>query len=479
MVDHDDEALARLRASDPATGSHPDLHSLRGRIAQKAPASLGADRATAVADDALHGPRVRAPWVAAAAVAAFAVGGGGYAVGAATAPGDGRVVAGQGATTDEAAGTADARDSGMAVEDGAPVASESAAVDSASGKAMGGDSGMGAAYDPGPVRLVAGEGLPTERGTGEVRAVVSGADPEEFLDAWAGRLGLERVEMTPEGDAGWYGQNGVYDTASGQVVSVNADGGGPLHFTYEDMYGSPYCAEMYAEMAEQDLAIAQEEWAKGVGADIPFPDAARCRDVAGPRPAAEQALAAATDFLATTGLDLAAYDLSVADWDDPAGSIVTVVGTLTGDGGLTGEQLNVQVGPEGVFSAWGSTGELTSLGDYPVISATEAVERYGQREFSNDYGVMVEDPTLVGGDATSLPAPEFTFPEPVPLEPGAPIPLLLKDKVVTDAELVRGTLWSPTGGQLEVPVWKLLTPDGMHYTVLAVADEGIDWQSWE
>ena len=29
MADHDDESLRRLRANDPATGSHPDLHRLR------------------------------------------------------------------------------------------------------------------------------------------------------------------------------------------------------------------------------------------------------------------------------------------------------------------------------------------------------------------------------------------------------------------------------------------------------------------
>ncbi|MFK5635085.1 hypothetical protein [Ornithinimicrobium sp. LYQ103] len=476
MVDHDDEALARLQASDPATGSHPDLHSLRGRIAQKAPASLGSERATALSDDTLQGPRVRAPWVAAAAIAAFAVGGGGYAVGAATAPGDGGVVAGQGSATDEASST------GGPVGDstGGVVTGEAERLgDPSSTEAMGGDAGSGAAYDPGPVRLVAGEGLPTERGTGEVRVVVSDADPEEFLDAWADRLGLEGTPLTPDDEAGWFGQNGLVDAESGRMVSVSADGSGPLTFSYEDMYGSPYCGDMYAEMSGQDLALAKEEWSRGVGADIPFPDSERCRDLEGARPADEQALASATDFLTTTGLDLDSYALSVAEWDDPAGSIVTVVGTLTGTGALTGEQLNVQVGPEGVFSAWGSTGELTSLGDYPVISAAEAVERYGQREFTNDYGVMIAEDTTVGGDATSLPAPEFTFPDPVPLEPGSPIPLLLMDKVVTGAELVRGMLWSPTGGQLEVPVWKLMTPDGMHYTVLAVAEEGIAWQGWE
>ena len=69
MVEHDDEAIHRLRASDPATGSHPDLHRLRSLIAQKAPASQGADRATAVDDELLRGPRLRTPWVAAAAVA--------------------------------------------------------------------------------------------------------------------------------------------------------------------------------------------------------------------------------------------------------------------------------------------------------------------------------------------------------------------------------------------------------------------------
>ena len=59
------------------------------------------------------------------------------------------------------------------------------------------------------------------------------------------------------------------------------------------------------------------------------------------------------------------------------------------------------------------------------------------------------------------------------------IPLLLKEKTVTGAELVQGFVWTQAGTSLEVPAWRLTTEDGMHYAVLAVADEAIDWVSWE
>ena len=475
MVDHDDEALARLRASDPATGSHPDLRSLRQRIAHKAPASQGSDSATRLHDDIFRGQGLRAPWIAAAAVTAFGFGAGGYAIGAQQAPDSGGQViagqAGQSGEDDEARATS-GPDGLIASGSDSGVAEQSTA--------MGGDSGP---WDPGPVRLTPGPDLPTENGTGEVRAVVSDEDPGVFLEEWAERIGFEGVRAAEDGEEGngWFPGDALYDTANGRMLSASVDGGSALTFSYEDMFASPWCAESYSGIPEPELERIKEEWAASFGQDVPFPDASRCKDVSGQAPSQEQALAAAEDFLATTGLDLSGYTFRVPEYQDETVNQVMVEGWPEGQqqGHL---MVNAQVGPAGVVSAYGTVGEMSSLGEYPLISAVEAVERYGQREFGMEYGVtLAEDMMPSETELTTMPVEpgyEMEMPEPVRIEPGMKIPMLLKEKVVTGAELTTGTMWAQTSGPLEVPTWKLTTDDGMHYAVLALADEAIEWQSW-
>lgn len=485
MSDHD-EALQRMQASDPATGSHPDLLSLRQRIAAKAPASQGADSAVRLKDDTLRGSGLRAPWIAAAAVLAFGFGAGGYALGAQQAPDGAGQLAGQdsGTSTEEGAdGEASAaRDSGMgmAAEGGdATFGDGSEAPDDGSEMAEGASDMSGENWDPGPVRLLAGPGLPAGRGTGEVRALVSEEDPQEFLDGWSERLGFEGVPNQGEDNMWFFAGSALYDEANGRMLTASADGGSALSFNYEDMLASPWCADMYDGLAESDRATLTKEWTAAFGEGVAFPDPSRCKDVTGSAPTSEQAIAAARDFLVSTGLDVDSYTLEVPEWFESGGD-----NTVSVEGWPEGQEygnLNVsfQVGPSGVISAYGAIGEMTSLGEYPTISAVEAVERYGQRAFSLDYGVTLLEDMVGGGDMGITFPSEMEMPEPVTIEPGMRIPMLLKDKTVTNAELVRGTIWAQTAGPLEVPAWKLTTSDGMHYAVLALADEAIEWQSWD
>lgn len=481
MVDHDDEAFARLGGSDPATGSHPDLHSLRARIAAKAPASQGSDRVTAVTDDVLRGSRVRTPWIAAAAVAALGMGGGGYALGAHQAEPTTSVVAGE--STGSGAGADSAgREPGSMFGASSDEASSADVAPSATEVPQAEDEGSssrsGSSWDMGPVRLTAGPGLSDQPSTGEVRALVSDLDPDAFLADWAAELGLDTVAPQPEdGGSQWYGEHVLIEPDTFKVVSASVYGNGPLSFSYEDQLRSPYCADMYSGMDEEGLAMMREEMTKALGPGFTLPDPSQCVAVSDQAPSSEQGLAAAKDFLASTGLDVDSYTFEVPDYGE-SGSVMVEgwpsEGTRYGD-----LNVSVSVGPDGVYSAYGALGEMTSLGDYPVISAVEAVERYGQREFSVDYSVMIADDMNGWEGETSFPAPDYTAPEPVPVEPGMKIPLLLKDKVVTSAELTTGTIYTQTGGSLEVPTWKLITEDGLHYAVFAVADEAIDWQSWE
>lgn len=352
---------------------------------------------------------------------------------------------------------------------------------------MAGDAAAGYAgesaevWDPGPVRLVAGPGLPTDHAKGEVRALMSDEDPQAFLAAWAQRLSFEGVQPVADTDETWFGGNVIYDPQGVRILNADVEStGGALNFSYSDLLADPYCAEMYTQMPEAEMDQMRKEFTDTFGDDVALPDASMCKDTSGPAPSTQDAIAAARDFLATTGLDVSAYDLRVPEYDDDSDNQVMVEGWPKGP--TSNGQLNVSVtvSPQGVTNAYGVIGEMRSLGDYPLISATEAVERYGLREFGMEYGVSLEEDVHRGvSDATTMPAdPTFDMPEPAPVEPGMKIPMLLKEKVVTSAELTHGTMWANTGGPLEVPAWKLTTEDGMHYAVLALAEESIDWQSW-
>lgn len=469
MVDHD-SAMDRLRTSDPATGSHPDLHSLRDLVAQKAPASLGSDEVTRIHDDPLRGSRARAPWVAAAAVAAIGLGAGGYALGmqqVETAP-----VADQTQVEPASPGLDLATEAlprgGMALDGEESMILEDGVTDEDMASE---DYGM--FYDPGAVRLVAGEGLPAGPGTGEVLATVSDQDPEEFATSLAEHLGMDAVPA-PEGESWGYDATDLVDAQTGQVIHASTDGG-PLNFHYESIFASEWCLQMFEGLTEEDMAVVQEDWARSYGPGMPLPDASSCRTPEGPAPSEEQAKVWAEEFFAGAGVDTSGFTVEVYAPDDS-----TTVNLDYWPEGLQYGQLHLSavIGPDGVTSAYGMVGELSSLGDYPVISAAEAVDRYGTREWSTDYSVSIpEDSEPWLGNGMSMPSYELT--EPTVLQPGDRIPLLLKEKTVTGAELVQGTLYTPNSGELQVPAWKLLTEDGMYYAVLALADEALDLRSWE
>ncbi|WP_131105603.1 hypothetical protein [Ornithinimicrobium sufpigmenti] len=497
MTEHD-EAMDRLRISDPAKGSHPDLHSLRALVAQKAPASQGSDEVTRLHHDPLRAPRAVGPWIAAAAVAAIGMGGGGYALGAQQAEPTTQVAVGPASSGQEGAdsgrdGAGDGAEDKVGdvpvdvdppegeAADGAGADGEPGLIPGGADMAMGGEDAMaeeytddmGMAYDPGPVRLVPGEGLPTGPGTGEVRALTSDQDPQELVDRLVDALGMDPRPI-PEDDEWNPYAHGAVDPGSGEVVQAGVDGG-PLSFHYESMFIGEWCSSMFEGLEEQDLEIIREDWARSYGPDMPLPGPESCRTPEGPAPSEEEAKSIAAEFFATAGIDTTGYTVEVYA-DDTQSS----VNLEYWPEGMEYGQLNLSavVGPEGVTSAYGNVGEFTSLGDYPVITAAEAVERFGTREWGMDHYVSISEdyaPYLEG--ETSMPV--YDVPEPVTLAPGDRIPVLMKDKTVTGAELVQGSLHTHTGGTIEVPVWKLLTADGMHYSVLALAEEALDYQSWE
>lgn len=475
MVDHD-EAMDRLRADDPATGSHPDLHRLRSLIAHKAPASQGVDAATRVDDDLMRGPRLRAPWIAAAAVAAVGLSGGGYALGLQQAPeAPPAATGGPALTLDPASPGLQPMQDAMAGEAGTMT------MGSAQGSFT---SSSSMSWDMGPVRLTAGEDLPDGPGTGEVRALDSDQDPAAVLASLADHLGVEGRPL-PESvqEMAGMGDETLVDPDKGYILNAN-DSGGPLSFGFHSLYQDPYCAETYTEMPDEEMRIVQEEWQKSYGEELVFPTPELCRVATGERPDEATAIQAAADFFTGVGIDLDDYEVHTYGMSTASGQeSYTSVEAMHKDHHGGQLYLSATVSPDGLVSASGSVGDFTSLGQYPIISAAEAVERYATREFSTDYSVQADEEmvwTEDGAVATAMPEEEWVEPTPVPApEAGERIPLLRKDKVVTGAELVQGSMWLPSGGSIEVPVWKLSTGDGNTYPVLALADEAIDYRPWD
>ncbi|WP_109473979.1 hypothetical protein [Ornithinimicrobium cavernae] len=505
----DDEALARLRAADPATGAHPNLHRISEKLRGRTPLGSSRDEGgrpsgyafSTTSDTAVHvsdpGVRTgRAGLLVAASVAALALGGGGFAAGLSAGSDDDTV------TT--VAGTQDAggqREDGLTADKEAP---ELIGVgESAGDEAMGGDGDMGVAVESGsdsggyagPVIPVAGDGLSTERTSGTVYAPAGGqgADPTDLLEQYAAGLGME-------------GQVNDYDRAADMTDATDARSvhvnsyGGLTSLDYSNPAVDPYCEQSKAESGDSGYG-----W---FGPGGPALEDLTCVP-AGPLPDEESAIATVKEFLDQAGVDYTGYEFST----DPmyhemlAGSAMegddTASATAAPDDAsvATGEPepLPIEEPVEGItdlpiiarntaapltdyrswhFSVTGGglayaslqLGDLVELGDYPVISATEAVERATDTRFQQ-IGVYIPD---VEYGETYL--EEWTEPAPLPaLSPGDQIPFPMSESTVTRAELSTGVLSMWDGTEYLVPVYHLSDDEGHHWQVLGLAEDALDF----
>ena len=504
----DDEALARLRAADPATGAHPDLHRISQRLRGRTPLGSGpvggfapgtgysfsdtSDTAVRVSDPGARTSRVG--FVVAASVAALAFGGGGYVMGVASGDDD------QGGPTTTAADSDDEREA----SDGSDSVEDLAASE---GEAYGGDGDIG--YDSaaggyaGPVVPVAGDGLSTERTTGTVYAADQGgeaADPGALLEQYAGALG---IEGTTESDS----QTAyVTDATDGRSVHVYAHGG-LVSVDYSNPALDPYCEDY---MAEPGMMFGEDG-----------PDTITCVPP-GDAPDEETAIALVKEFADTAGFSYDDYEFRFEVFDPmiaygedyeelmgeqgeapPADDTVdTSASTAAPDAQDLLERAIEEWGPEGYpdvldvsvtahrtdaplknYQSWyfGVTdqgvsyasfqlGEYVSLGDYPVISPAEAVERANDIRFQQ-IGAYIPDLEF---DASYF--EEWTEPEPLPpLTAGEPIPYPLTESTVTGAELHSGVVNLWDGTEFIAPVYHLTDDEGNSWQVLGLAEDALDF----
>lgn len=456
-------ALERLRRADPARDAQVDMAALRAAVDRRigtpgsaadddaapgtdaAPGAVGAAGAAPQQGEDDDGAPARAyrsgprrGWVVAAAVAAMlAVGTGGYIAGTQRGP-----------TFDSAADHAAPESVQMTDDAGeAPARPESEpqgdpGLDGdAAGDAQADRAAPGGLPDtsapPLAVEFLA-EGLSEEPGAAEAWALDAGAvDGERAVAELAAAVGIsgtpQPAEVTPGAlqEVAWAIQD------SGRSWTVVDDAFAGAH--YRDETARPAQGEP-APAQPQDVA---REFLGTIGTDV-----AALRFTTGPPEASE-----AQDAIVRVD----AVPAEVAD-GVPAGQP------------FAGAGWTLLVSDRGVVRADGTLAEPVGLGEHPVISPADAVQRLADEQF----GARFHGPASADRHAPAGPPAQDPGSGAIPPAPGAPLPWAIHQVRLQDAELTLGAYADPQAGALLLPTWHLRDDQGRVWSVLAVDEDALD-----
>ncbi|MCF4122105.1 hypothetical protein L1785_14075 [Antribacter sp. KLBMP9083] len=483
-----DEAFERLAAADPAAGAADPVPAvLRAKVdaqladdgaAGKSAAGKSdagkSDAGTPVPGDELAARRARrrTGWLgAAAAVALVAVGGGGYLAGAA-----GAGPAGVSDNTAEAPITLEAPAGSEDAGGGAPAVG--AAPETLTTRAAGGAGDSAASYPYGfwgRTVFHAGAGLSTSGSEAEA----FGLDPAGIWSADTARRVAEAfgVSGEPRLEGGYSWVVGPPD-GSGPSIHVYADGTGSADFY--DPSGDPWSCPDFPGKAEPGSSGegGTEEGTLDDDAELlPAPDCPTLT-TPGAAPSADDAVAALRDVMSRIGVDLANFELEAGEsYEGEPWRYATAWHVVGGQ--RTGLTWSASVSASGIANVYGFLAETISLGQYPVVSEAEAVERLGDPRFGASGGVIPLAETAAaaaeGDVATSpvVPAPDPTVP-PTPT-PGDAIAWPVSEVTITSARLGLAQQYQPDGAVLLLPAYELRDADGNTWSVLAVAEDALDF----
>jgi hypothetical protein len=205
-----------------------------------------------------------------------------------------------------------------------------------------------------------------------------------------------------------------------------------------------------------------------------------------PAPSGDDASAQTRDLLGRLGVDAAGYELEVAtDTGQPAATTVYAHQVL--DGQRSGVSWSLTFVADGVQALYGSLAPVVELGEYDVVSPATAVERLMDPRFgSSPAGVVplagqaraaVQEP-MVATDDLSAVAPDGAGQEPTvpPLTPaGSPISWPVQEVTLTSARLGLAMVAQADGSSVLVPSYELTDDEGSAWSVVAVADDGLDF----
>lgn len=470
----EDEAVARMRAADPAAGAEPDAERLAERTAE---------RRVAVPDELAARRARRAPrWGAVAAVAAGAlvVGGAGYGLGRATddpapqadtfrselpaiaqrpmtesgstAATDMAIAPGYGGrTTFMAPGLSDAPGTATAwAYDGAGTVSADTATRVAEVLGVDGEPRQEGGWVVGPLD---GSGPSLQIGS-DGAATLWYHDPElnsvvEELTPFPEGAAEPAIEVDPEqADEGVSGSNG--GAADGGVVDEPAT---PDEQSDESVPDGPTAAPDEPAVIEPLPAPVEQA-----------PEEPSAVPPAGQAP--EGPAGVLYETLAALGLDPEAAEYAVQEnW--PGDQVTSVVAHQLVDGRRSGLGWHADVVDGEVYSLGGPLAPLTPLGEYDVVSPAEAVSRltdprFGGAQVWSDVEILPMEPV----------SPERDWNEPpgAPPAAGSPVPWPVTEVTITSAEPTLTDHGTSNGSTLLLPAYDLSDATGRTWRVLAVAD---------
>lgn len=519
----DDEAFERLRAADPAAGTEPDLATIRAAVAAGAGVPLAGlssgeppvRGSSGAWHDELAARRRRTEWLRmAAAVAAVAVvGTGGYFL--ANGGGNAGAAASQ-ALPAIGLDTGGAGREQAATGAGAALAPVAQGASSALGRPA---VGMAMPYYGGRI-VFTGQGLSADAGSAtawafDASSVVSAATAERV----AGVLG---VTGTPRAEWGSW----VVGPSDGSGPSVQIDAGGSLQYydpgrdpsqcltsSGAGVSGSgsttggfiPPAEPVATPSAEPDAAtgapaataptgVAPTPLPAPVGSPVPVrPGPANPSVCSGTTATGDAATSRARGALTALGIDTRGAQVQVDDSNDKGAAMggaayVTVSFQQVIDGRLTGVSWNVTLVGDGVQGINGMLAPLVSLGTYPVISPAAAADRLNDPRFGASGGVVSylaaqgaagsatsSGSTASSGVATANPSQDPTTP-PAP-KPGAAISWPVQHVTLVSAQLGVALVYQPDGTQVLAPAYSLTDTTGATWSVIAVADDHLNFGS--
>ena len=190
-----------------------------------------------------------------------------------------------------------------------------------------------------------------------------------------------------------------------------------------------------------------------------------------PPPSEEAAIESVRDFLVTLGRDPVEFEFTSFVYE--GASHREVQAWVLADGQRTEYSITVSVAGSGIASAYGPLAELVSLGEYSVVSEQEAFERLTDSRFGAHQTSWPAD------DPASTEVITWTPPTAPPTTPGegTAVAWPVTDVEITGARLILQGQYQDDGTVRIVPAYEFTASDGGTWSVIAVADEGLDFSS--
>lgn len=187
-----------------------------------------------------------------------------------------------------------------------------------------------------------------------------------------------------------------------------------------------------------------------------------------PMPSDELVDESVSTFLAAIGFDEDAAELTQTP--DESGRSVMVTAARIVENNVTDIVAHITVSAGGIMYASGPTGQVVSLGEYPIVSPAEAAARLNDPAFA---------PTLVSWPESDSEPPVVTEPtEPPELpEPGSAVPWQIAEHEIVSARLGLSLLYGADGVQYLAPAYEFTASDDTVWSVIALPEDQLDTAS--